>query len=296
MKKNKNNLVDLRIKLDNAIDLGNMEEVYALLNEISDFDKDFIEPDDVYEFAKSVRLKDKKGGNIMKRKFNFKRTVVIAAAIVAVVGIGVSGSALFKQYNFSDGDKFYTLSADQNVDKEVLDEIEKNIKDGKTIIPPESNDKESGASVKKAEIESFSSIEEAEKHFSMKVSTPNVMPDLELKSVTGTKTDFGEKGLSEIWAVYGDINEKCFGITVKKSDLEPENYILSSTDMDKGSHDEYVSQKGYKFDKFNESNDTKEKTANIYTTLKDNYQYSFVFYNFSENEIKEIVDSFDLSE
>ena len=269
MKKNKNNLVDLRIKLDNAIDLGNMEEVYALLNEISDFDKDFIEPDDVYEFAKSVRLKDKKGGNIMKRKFNFKRTVVIAAAIVAVVGIGVSGSALFKQYNFSDGDKFYTLSADQNVDKEVLDEIEKNIKDGKTIIPPESNDKESGASVKKAEIESFSSIEEAEKHFSMKVSTPNVMPDLELKS---------------------------FGITVKKSDLEPENYILSSTDMDKGSHDEYVSQKGYKFDKFNESNDTKEKTANIYTTLKDNYQYSFVFYNFSENEIKEIVDSFDLSE
>ena len=127
MTENKNNLVDLRIKLDNAIDDGNMEEIDILLNDISDIDNDSIEPDNVEEFVKSVKREIEKGGIKMKRKVNFKRMVAIAAAIVAVVGVGVSGSSLFKQYVFSDGDKFYTLSSDSDFDENALDEIEKSI-------------------------------------------------------------------------------------------------------------------------------------------------------------------------
>ena len=91
MTENKNNLVDLRIKLDNAIDDGNMEEIDILLNDISDIDNDSIEPDNVEEFVKSVKREIEKGGIKMKRKVNFKRMVAIAAAIVAVVGVVVSG-------------------------------------------------------------------------------------------------------------------------------------------------------------------------------------------------------------
>lgn len=68
MTENKNNLVDLRIKLDNAIDDGNMEEIDILLNEISDIDNDSIEPDNVEEFVKSVKREIEKGGYAGKRR------------------------------------------------------------------------------------------------------------------------------------------------------------------------------------------------------------------------------------
>ncbi len=302
MTENKNNLVDLRIKLDNAIDDGNMEEIDTLLNEILSVDRDFIEPENVEEFAKSVKRKIEKGGIEMKRKVNFKRMVAIAAAIVAVVGVGVSGSSLFKQYAFSDGDKFYTLSADSDFDENALDEIKESVKSGKSITDPKAFTGENSPEIgigRPSDIEkkSFDSIEEAEKYLEMKVVLPKVMPDLEIASIEGSKAEFGENNsYSEIWATYGDIYTKAFGVTVKKMNFEEGVSSLTSNDMDEGSHGEYVSPKGYKFDKFNESDETKERTANIYITSIGDYQYSFAFYNFSDEERENIVDSFDLSE
>ena len=302
MTENKNSLVDLRIKLDNAIDGGNMEEIDILLNEISNIDNDSIEPDNVEEFAESVKRKIEKGGIKMKRKVNFKRMVAIAAAIVAVVGVGVSGSSLFKQYVFSDGDKFYTLSSDSDLDENALDEIKEYIKSGKSITDPKAlagdNSPEIGIGLSSdIEEKSFDSIEEAEKYLGMKVVLPKVMPDLEIAAVKGSKAKFGENNsYSEIWATYGDIYTKAFGVTVKKMNFEEGVSSLTSNDMDEGSHGEYVSPKGYKFDKFNESDEAKERTANIYFTSIGDYQYSFVFYNFSEEERENIVGSFDLSE
>ena len=302
MTENKNNLVDLRIKLDNAIDDGNMEEIDILLNDISDIDNDSIEPDNVEEFVKSVKREIEKGGIKMKRKVNFKRMVAIAAAIVAVVGVGVSGSSLFKQYVFSDGDKFYTLSSDSDFDENALDVIEKSIKSGEEMTVPKALTGESSSEIgigKASDIEekSFNSIEEAEKYLGMKVVLPKVMPDLEISAIKGSKIEFGENNSSStIWATYGDIYTKAFGITVRKMNFEEGVSALTSTDMDEGSHGEYVSPKGYKFDKFNESDETKERTANIYFTSIGDYQYSFTFYNFSEDERRNIIDSFDLSE
>ena len=184
--------------------------------------------------------------------------VAIAAAIVAVVGVGVSGSSLFKQYVFSDGDKFYTLSSDSDFDENALDEIEKSIP---KALTGESSSEIGIGKASDIEEKSFNSIEEAEKYLGMKVVLPKVMPDLEISAIKGSKIEFGENNSSStIWATYGDIYTKAFGITVRKMNFEEGVSALTSTDMDEGSHGEYVSPKGYKFDKFNESDETKERT------------------------------------
>jgi len=298
MAENKRNLGKLRIKLDKAIDDGNMEDVDMLLNEILSIDEDSIEPDNCFEFAQSIRCKNKKGGITMKRKFNFKRMAVIAAAIAAISVVGVSGSMLIKQYSYTDGDKFYTLSVDGNLDNETLNRIEESIKSGRVITDPADltdGNPDASAEPTAAEEKNFKSVKEAEEYYDMRIPLPEIMPDLELKDIKGEKFSFGENSSSsEVWATYGDFNKKAFGITVKKSDFETGVSSLASNDMDEGSHSEYVSSKGYKFDKFNESDESKERTANIYSISKDNYQYSLVFYNFSEDETRGIVDSFDL--
>ncbi len=289
MEENKKDLVKLRAKLDKAIDNGDMTLIDTLMNEILSIEKISIEPVSPFEFAETVKnIKKEKDGFVMKRKFKFTKTAAIAAAITVIAVSGVSGAMILNSYSFGSGDKFYTVSSDQELDQNSLNAI------------AEEMDKSINRAENKLESKSvnFKSVEEAEKYFDMNIKLPDIMPDLKLSELKGERTEIGEnasKGFKdEIWATYGNPNEKAFGFTVIRLNSDKDVIYSSRVDMDEGSMDKYISSKGYEFTKINESDESGEKTANIYIINKDNYKYSLAFFGFDESEALKIVDSLNL--
>jgi len=289
MEENKKNLVKLRVKLDKAIDDGNMEEIDMLMNEILSIEKISIEPLEPVKFAETVKnIKKEKDGFIMKRKFKFTKTAAIAATITIIAVSGVSGAMLLNSYSFTSGDKFYTISSDQELDQNSLKDLANELENS-TINTQNQLDSKSV---------NFKSVEEAEKYFDMKIKLPDVMPDLELSEVKGEHMEVGEgdsnSSKDEVWITYGSPNEKAFAVTTVRRNVGKDSTFLSRSDMDEGSLGKYTSSKGYEFTKINESDESGEKTANIYIVNNDNYQYSLCFFGFDESERLEIVDSLNL--
>ncbi len=285
MEKNNKNLIKLRMEIEKAIDDGDIESIDILLDKLPIDKNNFIKPENPFKFAEDIKNKNRKDDITMKRKLKFTKTAAIAAAIASIATVSISGAILLNHYSFSKGDKFYTITSNQEIDKSTLDNIlEKS--------------EENPLSKAKAEIGekiSFNSIDEAKESFNINIPLPEIMPNLELSNIFGEKMDFGtDSSKTEVWATYGNPEKKAFGITAVKYDFNEDVTSATISDIDEGTLGEYTTAKGYKFSTFKESDETKEKTAYIYSISKDNYKYAFSFFGFSESEMNNILDSLNL--
>lgn len=303
MNKKEENLKEIQKKLDEAIDLMDIQKIDELLNEIPEdnFNMSEVDSEAIKNFSQNIKsLNNSEGKNMKILKSKTFKITVAAAAIMALTGVGTIASGLIKNYNLSKDGKYYNIISTQDLNKNDLDGMidtpDKNNENGELKV----NASKEGENARQAEKEdfNFNSIEEAENKLGLKIILPQKMPNLELSDITGSMVDFGGgTKTNTVWANFGSIEDKLIGLTITKNIIAlDDTTIISSGDMDEGSKDEYVSAKGYKFTTFNESNEDGSKTANIANINIGTYEYSVVFFNYSQNEMNSILDSIDLSE
>ncbi len=261
---------ELRMALDKAIDEGDMDEVERLLESTPDV------PNMPENFAYSI-IKENKENKAMKR-FKIGKAGIIAAAVILSCA-AVSGTVLVKHYSAAFGNKYIQVAGNGDIDKEELENIakteitDKDIKNGNVIV---------------ADTVNYDTIKDAEKELGIRAALPKIMPELEISEISGCILNDNRR---DMYIVYGN-KGKCFGITIGYEKLNEGETSVTSGDIDPGTLDSYTSEKGYKFDTLSETGES--GTANIYTTHIGDYEYSLVFENFSEKEMKNIVDSVDL--
>jgi len=277
--------IKLRIKIDKAIDEGNIQKIQELLDELPTVGEKDIKLENPIEFANRIRIIKNKEEKTMKKKFS--KITLIAASLAVIGAVSVSG-AMFYNYSFQKGDTFYTVTSDKELNKDEVENMAENIEKAKKETQPnESNT---------AKYIDFDSIEEAEKQLNMDIILPEKMPDLELEEIKASQMYVSENsGRTSVWLTYGDVNSKLFGITIIKDDIADEDVtIISGAEVDEGSMGSYTSKKGYKFTTLKESDEEGKRTADIATIKKGNYEYSLVFFGFEKDEMESIIDSLSL--
>lgn len=275
--------MEIRKKLDNAIEAENMEEINNVINNIPDCKPKI----DVEDFIKNVKQECTEEVKFMKKKLSTK-VLIVAAAVVAVTGVSVGASTLLKQFSFFKDGSYVTITSNGDLSEDEADKL------AADALNENAEPNESNTVIE----EVFDNIQEAENAYNMKVIIPEKMPDLEITDVTGSQYYMGENSsTSNIWVNYGDFDKKAFGLTVIKEDYADEDKItsISYSDAEKDG-EEFISDKGIKFNVLKDSDESSGRTAKIMTTNVGKYQYSMVFFGFSDDEISDIVNSADLNE
>ncbi len=277
----KNN-IKLRKDLDRAIEEGNIEDIKNMLEHIPDC----APPMSARELADSI-MSENKEVRPMKNKISAR--VLIAAAIIAVIAcVSVSASGILKRYVF-EKDGYYVKVETNNTElseEEANKLAEERLKASKETEPNEENT---------LTPQTFATVEEAEKALDMVIVMPKHMPDLELKEISGAKTYLSDKSSkSSVWLTYGDVDSKAYGMTVTKTDYNDE-YVEGTLITDsKVTGEEFVTDKGIKYDILTDTDETGEKTAYIYVTNIGEYEYALDFYGFDKTEMERIVNSADI--
>ncbi len=271
----KNN-IETRKKVDRLVEEGKIDEVTAILRNVTDCQPSI----PVDEFMRNVREDSN-----MKSKFS--KRILIVAAICAVTSVSVGAATLLKQFTFNENGKFVTVTANNDISEEEAARLAKEVAND-NVVPNAENT---------IEPESFKTIEEAEKAYDMKIALPDVKPALSLESVEGSISYISENSsTATIWATYGNIDEKAYGLTVTKKDFNDEDITdILSTDAEV-TGDKFVSDKGYEFDVLNEIDEESDRSAKIFMTYVGNYEYCIYFTNFDDTEIENVVNSIDLGE
>lgn len=272
----KNNIITGK-KIDRFIEEGKINEAVELLNNAVDCKPQI----SVDKFIYNIREENK-----MKNKHS-KRVLLAVAAVCVITCTGVCADSYLKQFTFNENGKYVSVTSNSDISKDDAQKLAKDAANS-TAEPNENN------TIKP---DSFDTINEAEKAYDMKVALPSVIPDMELNTVEGSVNYISEDSSSStIWAAYGDADKKAYGITVTKNNYNDKDItsVLSTDAEDTGSA--FVSQKGYKFNILNESDEESNRTAKIFALNKGVYEYSIYFTGFDEAEMEDIVNSIDLAE
>lgn len=205
-----------------------------------------------------------------------------------VIGcVSVGAATFFKTFTFNENGKFVSVTANSDISEEEAARLAKEAVND-NVMPNDEN------TVKP---ESYNTIKDAEEAYNMKIAMPAVKPDLGLESVEGSISYISENSsTATIWATYGNIDEKAYGLTVTKKDFNDDDITdILSTDAET-TGDKFVSDKGYEFDVLNEIDETSGRSARIFVTYVGDYEYSIYFVNFDDAEIEDVVNSIDLRE
>lgn len=279
----KNDDINKIKELDRAIEKGDINEIMSIINEIPDNEPET----DVKEFSRNIIEKCSREAYTMKSKIS-RRIAIAAAAIVAVTGVSVGAATILSQFTFFKNGNYVTVTSNENLSREEAEKLADDAVN-QNFEPNESNT---------AVAQEFETIEDAEREYNMKIVLPEKMPELELVDVTGNQMYMGENSSdSTIWINYGDAAEKAFGLTVTKNSIDNKDdvTVISSSDAEKDG-EEFVSDKGYKFNVLKDVDEDTGRVARILTANEGEYEYSMVFIGFDENEINTVVNSVDLSQ
>lgn len=278
----KNN-TEIRKSIDRAIEEGNIREIQSIMNNIPDCEPEMPVGDFITKVKEKCVIKE---DNNMKRKFSMKALITVAA--IAVIGcVSVGAATFFKTFTFNENGKFVSVTANSDISEEEAARLAKEAVND-NVMPNDEN------TVKP---ESYNTIKDAEEAYNMKIAMPAVKPDLSLESVEGSISYISENSsTATIWATYGNIDEKAYGLTVTKKDFNDDDITdILSTDAET-TGDKFVSDKGYEFDVLNEIDETSGRSARIFVTYVGDYEYSIYFVNFDDAEIEDVVNSIDLRE
>lgn len=278
----KNN-TEIRKSIDRAIEEGNIREIQSIMNNIPDCEPEMPVGDFITKVKEKCVIKE---DNNMKRKFSMKALITVAA--IAVIGcVSVGAATFFKTFTFNENGKFVSVTANSDISEEEAARLAKEAVND-NVMPNNEN------TVKP---ESYNTIKDAEEAYNMKIAMPAVKPDLSLESVEGSISYISENSsTATIWATYGNIDEKAYGLTVTKKDFNDDDITdILSTDAET-TGDKFVSDKGYEFDVLNEIDETSGRSARIFVTYVGDYEYSIYFVNFDDAEIEDVVNSIDLRE
>lgn len=278
----KNN-TEIRKSIDRAIEEGNIREIQSIMNNIPDCEPEMPVGDFITKVKEKCVIKE---DNNMKRKFSMKALITVAA--IAVIGcVSVGAATFFKTFTFNENGKFVSVTANSDISEEEAARLAKEAVND-NVMPNDEN------TVKP---ESYNTIKDAEEAYNMKIAIPAVKPDLSLESVEGSISYISENSsTATIWATYGNIDKKAYGLTVTKKDFNDDDITdILSTDAET-TGDKFVSDKGYEFDVLNEIDETSGRSARIFVTYVGDYEYSIYFVNFDDAEIEDVVNSIDLRE
>lgn len=278
--------IETEIRLNRAIEKGDVEEITELVDSLPSAVSE-ISPDD---FIKKIKYGTLKEENTMKKKLSFK-AVVIAAAAAAITCVSVGAAVqVYKTHTYGIDGSFMSVSSKTALsDEDAKALAEEALKDFEEA-------KKNGTAVTNDDIQTFDSVEEAERAAEFSAVLPGIMPDLAFEKVSIQKIYHTQDDLATtMWLEYGNIEDRAIDITITKNDFADEDYINVSRGDGYATGEKYVSEKGYSFDVLLDTNEEKGIVASTYVTNVGAYEYAVVTLGFDDSEVKEIIDSVDLS-
>ena len=270
-------------QLDRAIDAGELAEVDRILAQLDSLAAKTIEAEDQALFAARIKGMGKEHLSMNKKSM---RTVLIAAALVVVVSLGVYAASNWRSFQVTQGDRLVRITTnDSLMTQEQAKQLAQEEVTG-TGRPQEGN-------AITLEPVLYQSIEEAQAALGLEVALPEKLPELPLKSVRGMELNDHDK---IIWINYED-GEKLFGVTISWCVPDPNTTttIIEVDDVDEGSMGSYQAKGGQRFDTLTDTNQDGTKTANIAFAKVGWTEYALVFVGFDEGEIHQILDTVNLS-
>lgn len=284
-----NKKAKLMMDIDNAIDRQDMDAVGHGLEALSSVLSPIAAEEPLLFSARIKKLSKEK--HIMSRP-EVSLKIIIAAAAVAVLGVGAYAASTLNWFSFANNDNFVTVRTTGSMTEQEARELV-----GESYPDPDALPEGALAQTAGSEPFTFDSVEEAARALDMRLVLPGSMPDMALENVQAQTADFGGMETRTAWINYADDDGRRFGVTVVRSIIPAGSDITSYTQnkIDPGSYGTYKSKSGAQYKTMTESNPDGTLTAHIATTTVGEYEYALVFVGFDEAQRQAIIDSADLS-
>lgn len=316
---------DLQRELDQAIDVMDMDAVEDLLGQLTGIEPTIPVAEDSRLFAARVKRLEKEQQPMKMNRTT--RMTLIAAAIVASLSLGVYAASNMSSFTFERGGQLVHIKGDgltQQDAKEAADSVADALK-GKGAAPQleisfdsEKADFKNGAIIVREaegsgaeggeatyEIEAassaetsvtlketeFSSVEAGERAMNLKLAKPDIVSKMGPGSASGIDFNGNDKYLR---AVYGSVESgRTVQITVDRSVPTQGETKIQTQEIDPGSAGSYKSAKGFAFTTASESEGS--NTMHFAVCSRGYYTYTIAFFGFSDQEIRQALDTIDLS-
>ena len=281
---------DLETKLNKAIEKMDLETIDKLLKEAENISPPCPSLEEPKLFAKQIMKNNSKmkGYDYMKF-FNKKQSIIASIALVFIASTTVlyATGVLNKITIFKD-DGTYTITSDTPLTQEQANVIIEDFENTPKATPNETNE------VKHA---TFYSIEEVSKAVDLPIVLPEILPkDFTLsKEITTESYEFikGHPNYNIYLSFDGPKasenlkDNSLFQVSIIKNDNTGLTERISSTDS--VYQDTYTNAQGDTYTLFDEDG------ATIAQITMGDIEYCLCFYNISEEEIHNIIDSTDLT-
>ncbi len=316
---------DLQRELDQAIDTMDMDAVGELLGQLAGIEPTIPAAEDSRLFAARVKQLEKEREPMKMNRTT--RMTLIAAAVAASLSVGVYAANNMSSFTFERGGRLVHIQGDGLTEqdaKEAADSVADALK-GKKAVPQleisfdsdKASFKDGAIIVKETEgsgtdgekdtykIEtapsvgrtatleetSFRSVEDGERAMNLKLAKPDIVSKMEPGSAAGIDFNGNDKYLR---AAYGSLeNGKAVQITLERSVPTQGETKIQTQDVDPGSTGSYQSARGFTFTTASESEGG--NTMRFAVCPRGYYTYTIGFFGFSEQEIRQALDTIDLS-
>lgn len=272
MKQNRPNELDLQ-DINKAIencDMSRIDEELKLLESQSPFPQEEV---DSTLFAKDIIKKSKGRKSGMKKAYK----MVAGLALAMIIGVtGVYASGLYKSFSFYKEDKTITVKSTGELTQEEALEMAVEAEKDLEQTPAEER-------VNTSEKLSYYSIAEAEKNLGIPIAVPTALPE----AFEMDESVYVEKAnrQTNIYVTFKN-GEKLFGITILADDVTEDMTSITITDS---VYENSFKSNGRDFNLFTEDGGL------IATTDFGAVQYALISMGLTEDELKAIVDSVDLT-
>ncbi len=271
----------IRKKLDVAIDDMDMLQIEKQLTKLSDKELDHFSIEDSKLFAKRIIKKNKKGFDVMIKKYKKAGALVASVSLILMIGVSVCyATGFYKEFKFFNKNNTVEIRTNQNISKEEAKQLadeaseayENQISEGATIAIP---------------MKSFASIKEVKETLGIDIVLPSYIPtDFEMNSQIETQT------YNDSYNIYTtfqskDNEERLLGITVISDSLPEDSTEITVTDS--VFRDTYTTPAGTEYTIL-------EEDGGIIAMAEiNNIQYALVFMGLSQEEMNKVINSVDLS-
>lgn len=307
----------LKQKLDQAIDEMDLDGICETLDRLTGLEDHPIAAESPELFAARIKKLDKERKQPMKMSKTI-RGVFAAAAIIAMLSVGVYASGAWQRFAFVKDDQMVVVqTGDGKMSQKQAEELAKEgvhvqvassaevpggqLPDPDQMVIGEDEiqlswtqdapvDSDINLSVTEKETADYASAQEAAKALGLPLALPEIPDGMAFASAKASSLgdDKGQSFGKTMWVNY-DGEKRSLGITVDWMKISEKITAVTYHGIEPGSGGSYKTAKGYEF------TTVREDGSDIATIFCGEYEYTLVFNGFTESERRQMLDSVDLS-
>lgn len=269
---------DIIKEIDQAIDTMDTASIGRGLESLEAIEPLPIQIENPRLFAARIQKLDKENKKMMK-PHKFMKAAVIAVAVVTA-GFTVYAADPFQIFSSVQvqEDRLLTVRSTDGEEAQVELNLSEDACHRADSVFPESRDY------------TFETLPQAEAELGMKLVLPAVSAGLKLDRISGRIDRYEELDMESRNAdiTYADDKGKKLHISITRAISD--TAVITEQRLEEGVSGTYQNKNQVEFTHFSENGST------VYYTAVGGYEYSLTFTGYEETELKELVDSIDLTE